>query len=202
MDIHLKKLLKTQNWKQISLEHDIDLLVTELSFKDCMRIAYNLAYGYGLEEELQEYAIKLLLRIKDHFPQEWNSSWRNDAFLGNAYKVFFKEDEGRYYAYKRAYDKVDDPSPGLLLALAGCDYIPDKRFFSLDEAAHLLHRALEKDLYFNAICRLRLYYKNKNQKEKYDYWEKKFQEQQENPIYTPSIDPEFLTEEFGRKLYL
>lgn len=174
MDLNLLKYIEKHEWKKIAEKYSYNALVYEISFKDCLRVAYNLAYGYELNQELQNYAIALLLLLRKSYPDKWEASWRNDAFLGNVISISCTDNHEKYYAYKRAYEKASPPPPSLLIAFSGCDYIPDHRFFSRDYSAQLLHKALESGPYINAICGLRMYYKQKKIKSSMNIGTKSF----------------------------
>ena len=56
-----------------------------MSFKQGMLLAYQmLLYEQG-DDDLREYSVKLFEAIRQIYPNEWNSDWKNELLLGDAY---------------------------------------------------------------------------------------------------------------------
>lgn len=169
-------------------------IVKSLSFKDGLRLAYRLLYNNEWDEDLQEYAIKLLYEIRNIFPKEWNTSWEYDALLGLACYIRYRHEE-RYKAYKRAFDKTTNPPPRLLIELARCCICPGPPPISYDHAIDLVMKALKEAPYADGISLLCIIYSTKGDKEKEFYWSKVLENTKEN-FNSPSIEPKFLLDEY------
>lgn len=170
-------------------------IATSLSFKDGLRIAYQLLYNDKWDENLQEWAIALLYKTREIYPKEWNESWEYDALLGLACDIIgYKHDE-RYEAYKRAFDKAENPPPALLIDFARCCVCPGPPPISYEQAIDLVMRALKEAPYTDGMSLLCNIYSLKGDKEKEAYWSKILDNELER-LDSPSIDPRFLLEEY------
>jgi len=134
-----------------------------------------------LDDELRDYAAELLDEIRFIYPKEWSTDWRNDVFLGDVFLLTRKYDE-QYAAYKRAYDNANPPPPSLLLCLASC-YDTFNPLITADEAEKLTLKALGKELSLSGVELIRSIYKSKNDQNKFDYWDKIYQELKEKNIH-------------------
>ena len=94
-----------------------------LNFKEGITLAYLMLYNNEWDEKIQNYSVELLYAIRKNYPKEWDSSWKFDAFLGNACNITLRYAE-RYEAYKRASKKVKPIPPSLLVLLARCYISP------------------------------------------------------------------------------
>lgn len=55
-----------------------------MSFEENMRCAYQMLNDEEYDDDLYNFAVDLLQHIRKKYPQEWESDWRNDLFLGDA----------------------------------------------------------------------------------------------------------------------
>jgi hypothetical protein len=186
----LRALIHKQRWKDI-IKLNIDEVAPLLDFKEGLQLAYELLYNKSWDDELQEYAVQLLYVIRKTFPQEWNASWQHDAFLGEACEVTYKYDE-RYLAYKKAFDAVTNPLPGLLIALANCCVCPGPTPISFDDALELVKRAVKDYLYIDAVGLMHILYSRKNDTENTQYWKELMTQLKDTNKRAPRIIPEFL----------
>lgn len=149
-------------------------LAENLSFDDGRILAYKLLLNKELDDELREYAAELLDKLRFIYVKEWSADWKNDVFLGDAFLLTRKYDE-EYAAYKRAYEKASPAPPSLLLCLASC-YGTLNPPITADEAEKLTLKALEKELSLRGVVIIRGIYKSKNDQNKFDYWDRIYQE--------------------------
>lgn len=140
--------MKTQEIHKIVAEQAWNLLISRfspaeichsLSFEETMRFANDLFYKNMQDHEIQTYAVALAYAIRDQFQDQWNLDWKNDVFLGYLCSMIWRYDE-EYECYKRAYDKLSDPSDILLLLLAGCNKAPGKPPITQQESEFYLKR--------------------------------------------------------------
>lgn len=159
-----------QELKKISLRYDPADLVISDGFIPSLYMAKEMLLHEEWDEELQEYAVKILEELRRGFPKQWDSSWKYDAFLGYAYHIILKYDE-RYKAYLRAFNKVTIPSPELLVAMANCFFCPGQPPITIEQAISFVKQAIENTQYFEAVESLRALYKFIGNSKEQKYWE-------------------------------
>jgi tetratricopeptide (TPR) repeat protein len=191
---HIYFLFKSKNFIELINSHSIKEIVQVLSFDDALKLAYNLLYNEKWDENLQEYAIKLLYEIRNIHQNRWNASWEHDALLGLACYIRYKHEE-RYEAYKKAFDKAENPPPRLLIELARCCICPGRPPISYDEAINLIMNALKEAPYTDGISLLCNIYSLKDDKVKEIYWNNILKKIDKN-LNSPSIEPKFLVDEY------
>ncbi len=178
-------------------------LAKVLPFKDAMRLANKLLIHNHMNDPWRNYAIEFLYSIKMKFPEEWNSSWQNDAFLGNACSFACRFNE-KYYAYKQAIDKTKSPPPELLVAYAGCNSSPGEPLVSEEEALQILIGIANEKPYKEVVRMIARggYSDIKNSPEKLNYWENLYKkiEESKNTETLPEMKPDFLKEEIEMDL--
>lgn len=186
----IEELVQEKKWKELITNFNHSDIVKELCFFKAIKLSHLLLYNEKWDENIQEFAIKLLEAIMVTHPKEWNSSWQYDAFLGLAYDITLKYDE-RYEAFKRALEKVSPPPPQLLIAMAGCCICPGSPLVSYDQAIEYLNLALKDYLYVDGVGLMRAIYSLKNDIKNENYWTKIFKEIENHNIESPSLDPDF-----------
>lgn len=173
-------------------------IVKSLSFRNGLSLAYRLLYNEKWDEDLQEFAIKLLYDIRKIYPEMWNESWEYDALLGVACNITRKYDE-RYEAYKRAFDKTKNPPPGLLIELARCCICPGPPPISYVDAIELVLKALKNGPYADGIGLLSHIYSLKDDKKNEEYWTNILNISNQEFV-SPPIEPKFLVDEYLREI--
>jgi hypothetical protein len=173
---NLFDLIEKKNWYEIANNFEVETLAKELSFEKGMFVATQLLFNEDRDDGLREFATQLLQKIRSSHPSEWSSDWKNDVLLGDASYITMNFEE-QYNAYKRAFEKAQPPSPSLLIALAGCYLSPEKPI-TIDEAEKLAKQALRQEPLYDGIVLLRGIYALKEDKNKFEYWDKIFQETQ------------------------
>lgn len=162
-------------------------LSDKLSFKEGVLLAKNLLNNDEWDDELQGYSANFLEEIRRLHPNEWNSSWKFDAFLGYVYHIILKYDES-FLAYKRAFEKVSPPPPQLLIAMARCCRAPGTPPITEDESIELVKQALSDKNYYEGVSLLRGLYKLKGNQKAQDYWEQLLENISEGESSLPSLD--------------
>lgn len=195
-------LIENKNFQELVRSYLPIEIVKSLSFRDGLRLAYRLLYNEKWDDDLQEFAIKLLYEIRNSYAEMWNESWEYDALLGIACDITCKYDERydeRYEAYKRAFEKTKNPPPRLLIELARCCICPGSPPFSYDDAIKLVSRALEDAPYADGIGLLSHLYSLKDDKKNEDYWTKILKNSNQEFV-SPPIEPKFLIEEYLKEI--
>ena len=128
---------------------NVDFIVSNDSFDNILKISKQLLNNEKWEPSLQEFAVKVLERLKVLNPVKWNSDWRYEAFLGHAYNIICDYDR-KYLTYKNALAKVNPPPPELLVALARC-YLSPEPPITFDESFTLVKKSIENNLYIEAV---------------------------------------------------
>lgn len=173
--------------KQKSQTYSPSDLVDLWGFNEVIHIACEMLKNEEWDESLQEYATILLEKLKNKYPEKWDTSWRYDALLGYAYNIILKYEE-RYAAYKRAFDKVHPPPPELLVAMARCCIAPGKPPITEKEAIALVKQAITTKPYIEAVELLRGLYKSTGNVNEQMYWEHFLESTKECGFHLPPLD--------------
>ena len=196
-DIDLDLLVKEGSWQMLAKTYSPEKAVQGLSFRDALRVAYRLMYNEKWDDGLQDYSIQMFEAIRSGYPEDWQSSWEYDALLGLACSIRY-EHEKKYEAYKRAFDKSEDPPPRLLIEMARCADLPRPPPISYDYAIDLVMMALKEGPFVDGLDLLTLLFWLKRDYEKEAYWTKVL-EKADADFESPSIEPKFLGDELFRK---
>jgi len=93
----------------------------------------------------------------------------------------------KYFAYKRAYDKVNPNPPELLVALAHCCRIPGEHLITEEQAISLVKEAMKDIPYIEAIRSLRGLYKSTGNIQEQKRCEILLENIEKNGTHLPSI---------------
>lgn len=195
MDI-LRDLIKQQKWYLIYKSYIPQQILEKLSYKESMRLAFQIFTNKEDDSNLFNYAIDLFQNIRKKFPLDWASDWRNDFFLGDVCHFTMRFDE-RYEAYKRACLKFTPSNlpSSLLVSLARCYSAPGNPQISLEEAENLARAALEKEKSIEAVVLIRGICKKKGKEEEFLYWEKVLKELEQKQAYMKNEWPKWLIDD-------
>jgi hypothetical protein len=192
--IDITEYLTASAWRRLVQLYTPSVFARSLSFKDALCAAYRMLCNEDWDENLQEYAISFLYEIRRVYSKEWNSSWEYDAFLGYACSIRYREEE-QYEAYKRAFDKAQDPPPRLLIEFARCSVCPGPPPIPYDQAIDLVMRALQGGPYSDGIELLSNLYSLKWDTQMEEYW-RKILEKSNHDFESPSIIPQFIEDDY------
>lgn len=187
--ISLNELIAQKNWAEIVKNFETEEVAKRLPFKTAMLLAYNLFIQNQFEADIEDFAVRLFLKIKKVHYQKWETDWKNDIFLGRICEHTWREDE-MYQAYKDAYHKFSDPPEVVLLAMASCRHVPGSPYISKEEEEQFLKNAVEKKPSCEAILSLKYFYKDLGDIQQQQYWAKRYEEAQKQGIHTESIHPD------------
>lgn len=185
----LSSLINKRDWKHIVNMYQPKELSNILSFKEGRNLAYKMLFNEERDDDLRDFATRLLQGLRQTYSKEWSLDWKNDVFLGDACYITLQYVE-RYEAYKRAYQRANPPPPSLLISLAGCYLLPNPPI-TLNEAENLVKKALEKELSIEGVTLLRGIYAEKNDQINFNYWNKILVELEEKNIHSPDTWPDF-----------
>ena len=169
-NVEITKLINQQNWHLLISNYTPDDICNALSFQKAMRLANNLFYEHLEDGAIQQFAVDLAFKIREHFKDQWNMDWKNDVFLGHLCSIIWRYDD-QYECYKRAFNTLKDPPDSLLLLLAGSNNVPGNPLITLQESEEYLKRALEKKVTYEAALMMRALYKHKGERELEGYWD-------------------------------
>lgn len=188
----IKSSVTKADWNEIVTRCQESDLVYLLSFKDVMAIAHKMLYNEEWNEEWQAFATNLLKTLRLRKTSEWQSDWRNDAFLGIACDITLRYDE-RYEAFKNAYERSDNRAPELAWQLARCVFTPGVPPISKREAICILEEKLPEYPFIEGVELLVKLYKDNGDFVKAASWHKQLQKIQSQKIHARLIEPEYLT---------
>jgi hypothetical protein len=155
-----------------------------------MQIAGKVFYEHFKDDDHLDYAIDLVLEIRNHFKVEWEQDWKNEVFLGTLFSVGRKYLE-EFECYKKAYDTFKDPPDTILLLLAGCCGRPGV-LLSEEEADRYLFKAIEKKITYESALMARGIYRAKGDLKQEEYWDRLVHELEVKNIHTGTIIPDVL----------
>jgi hypothetical protein len=188
----LLNLINQDKFNLIFEKYRSEQIVKELSFEDNMRLALRFYSNKDYNDDLFNFAVDLLEVVRNNYPQEWKSDWRNDYFLGDVAQFSMRYLES-YEAYKRASLKFNsDIPPNLLVSLAGCYITLGPSYVSIDDAEKMVRTALQKEMSVEAVVLIRGICKDKNKNE-FSYWSKILHELEEKKAYMRIEWPKYLT---------
>lgn len=183
----LCKLIASQQWKQITLERTPESIAKELPMMEAIELADILNSANFYDDEMKEYSIKLLEATRMRHKDQWESSWRYDAFLGYCYYYIY-EPEKAFEEYKSAMKKApENPHPSLLIALASCLDLPGGISIGYSTAIQYLKMAIKNYLYINAIMRLRGIYRIEKDAVNEDFWSEMLVRALKTSMFSPSL---------------
>ena len=119
----LQDVIRGKKWDELIQQFSPRDIMQRMTFRGAMKLASQLMFNENWDGNLHNYAARLLEFLRKNYPQDWNSSWQYDAFLGQAYDFALLYDE-RFVAYKRAMEKAVQPPPALLSGYIGCRHAP------------------------------------------------------------------------------
>ena len=192
--VDIAEYLTASEWRRLAQLYTPRDLARTLSFKDALCAAYRMLCNEDWDENLQEYAINFLYEIRKVYSSEWNSSWQYDAFIGYACLIRYRHEE-RYMAYKRAFNKAEDPPPRLLIELARCSICPGSPPIPYNQAIDLVMRALQGGPYVDGIGLLCNLYFSKGDTQMEEHWSDVLKKS-DHSFISPSITPQFIEDDY------
>lgn len=188
----LLRLIEHHQWREISQRYKPEELAKLFPFKEGMLLSYHILLNEQMDDDLREFAVQLIDKIRKLYPKDWSSDWKNDIFLGDAFYLVMRYKE-QYEAYKHSFDKVFPKSPALLVSMAGCYTIPSSPI-TIEDAEKWVLEALQQEQTIEAAVLIRGIYKTKGNKNKFAYWDKIFHELEKQQIYMKHKWPDFIEE--------
>jgi hypothetical protein len=188
----IKELISQQDWSSLISNYSVKNVCSSLNFTEAMHAVKHLFFDDFQDYEKQQYALKLVFEIKDHFKGEWESDWKNDVFLGDLCEILWLYDK-RYLCYKRAYDKLKDPPAELLLLLSDCNSAPGTPPITDEESEFYLMKAAEKRLTCEVAFSMRSFYRLiKEDKFQEEYWDQIYKKLEKENIHSDQLIPDVL----------
>lgn len=188
--MELEEIINNKEWEKLISNFNPKSIAEKLPFLTAVKLAHSLLYNEKWDENIQEFAIKILEEIMIVHSKEWNSSWQYDAFLGLAYDITLKYDE-RYEAFKRALEKATPPPAQLLIAMARCCDCPGKPPISYEKAIEYLNIALKDYQYVDGVGLMRKIYWFKDDIANEQYWARVLDKVKNYNKDSPSLDINF-----------
>ncbi len=190
----IEELVRLKSWHDLTSHFDPLLVARRLPFREGIATAYRMFFNREHDDDICDYAVRLLFAIRDVYHKDWESDFGYDVLLGDTCDMTWRYDE-KYAAFKRAYEKADQKTPCLLLSLAGCYIAPGLPPVTIEEAEDLVKRALDQELSIEAVVLMRGICAKKKDQKGFDHWNKIFQEVEEKQLRSRSSHwPDFLSE--------
>ncbi len=187
-------LIRHKYWQKLATHFEPQTTARSLPFREGIVTAYKMLFNSEHDDDIRDYAVRLLFAIRDIYNEEWESDLGYDVLLGDACSLTWRYDE-KYAAFKRAYDRADPKTPYLLFSLAGCYITPDLPFVTIEQAEAFVKKALEQELSIQAVVLIRGICQTKGDQKGLDYWDEVLEEVEKKQLWSRSSDwPAFLSE--------
>ena len=185
----IKDFISQKDWNSLISSYSVQDICSYLNFSEAMHLVKHLFYDDTEDDEKQQYALKLAFEIKDHFKKEWESDWKNEVFLGGLCVMLWFYDE-RYFCYKRAYDKLDDPPAELLFLLSVCNGAPGTPPITHQEANLYLKKSMEKKMTSESAFKMKNIYRLKEDKLQEEYWDRIYRKLENENVHFEQLIPD------------
>ena len=188
----LENLIQNKQW-ELLIRNILPVTISvSIPYNESMRIVAeiwnespNVEGNLGLF--LCDYAVNLMLVLRERFPEEWGKDWKNEAFLGICCTTVYREEEA-FRCLKSSFDALSDPPQSLVLRLiriAG----PPNAFLEDEERVKLSQLALEKGI---TVEMAETMGDLVHSKEERLYWKKQMKEAEYKHSHTATIVPDCL----------
>jgi hypothetical protein len=146
---------------------------------------------------MRDYAVNLMIILKEKFLLEWKKDWKNEAFLGSMCALVFRDEEAFKYI-KNAYLQFEEPPQSLILAYISAGTRPGFPLTKQD-ICYLSHQAIKQGVsYETALQMASLTFESENLKES-ESWHQQALQMQKEGIHTPIIIPNTIKTTFDGK---
>jgi hypothetical protein len=183
-----------ENWISLTKESSVEEVCRVFNYRECMALAYDLFFKNLHDSGIQDFSVRLFFAIALAYPIEWNTDWKNDAFLGKLCSITWRYDE-MYACYKKAYDRLKDPPDSLLILLADCNFAPGLPPISDKESDEYLERAIRKKITYEGAEMMRGRARMKGDKQEEAYWDIQCNELKRKNIHMDTVIPDVLLEQ-------
>ena len=184
---NIHELISKKEWKNLMIHFSPRKICLQISFKEAMHLADSLFFDDFRNNDNQQFGLKLLVEISQHFSNEWNSDWKNNVFLGDMYKLLYF-DEDAYICCKKAYSSLADPPESLLLRLADC-YFNFDPLISETEYEFYVKKAIEKKLTAESALMMRTLFQRRKDEKQREYWNQVYEKLENENIHSEVIIP-------------
>lgn len=194
----LLSVIENREWGRICEDYRPEEIAAKVSFKQAMFIAYSMLHNEKRDDELREYAVKLIEAIQTTHIKEWSADWKNEIFLADAY-YFIMQQERRFEICKRVYENFKSRliplPPPILVSFAGCLLNQEPLTLEdIQEAKILLQGALKQERSVEAALLMRTISREENDNDKFELWNKSLHELEDKGSYMKDKWPAFFNE--------
>lgn len=180
-----------KDWSSLITNYSVKDVCTSFNFNEAMQLAEHLFYDDIQDDANQQFALKLVLEIKNNFKSQWKNDWKNEIFLGDLCDMLWLYDE-RYLCYKRAYDSLSNPPAELLLLLSGCNSAPGTPPITDDESEFYLREAMKKKVTCEGALMMRYLCERIGNKSQEKYWDQTYKKLKKENAHVDQIIPDVL----------
>lgn len=182
-------IFSEQDWRTVDPCINLQLIITAFNFEDLMQLARKLLRAKWEDDTLKEYATVILVAASEKYQDKWKEDWKNDAYLGLAYKHHLRRYDLAYKCFKRAHDRLNDPPQELLLLITRCAHNPEPTMTFEEEKAYS-ERALAKGLTAEVALQMRAIAKDEEDDKSAEYWFDMYHKLKAEGKHTPQIIPD------------
>ncbi len=201
----IEDLIARKDWKSLVKNSLPVTVAVSYSFSEAMHIvdclikaSSELPYEEGIIADLmRDYAVNLMIILREKFSKEWQKDWKNEAFLGVICSFVFRDEEA-FKHIKNAYEQLEEPPQSLILAYISAGSRPEFPL-SKQEIAELSNKAIKKKETYEAALRMAFLAYEEGDLKSVEYWNQKAEEFKRTGIHTPIITPNVIKSSFDTK---
>ena len=199
----LDQTIAHQEWNSLIYKFSPETIVNTYSYDQVMHTVGHLMIAArdkivvdgALADSMRDFAVNLMILVRDKYSQKWWEDWKNEAYLGICCASVYRDAEAFQYC-KSAYKSLNDPPQSLILAYISAGDGIDK-FLSSEEIIKLTHDAIQKGITYQAALQMAYLAGLSGDREMAKYWKQKAAVAEQNECHTPVITPNVLKELFS-----
>lgn len=192
-NMNIEEMIHNKDWKNLIDTYLPITVANTFSFEDCMRCSGQLLNDSAEIQDgnlavfMRDYAVNLMLAVRQRYKEEWKKDWKCEAFLGLCCSLVYREEEAFEYL-QNALEQSKEPSQSLILAVYRVGSSPND-FLSESEKEALAIRAVQQGVtcesaWVRASCA--------KSKEERAYWEQQASSAELKKLHTPIIVPDVI----------
>ncbi|ADI37478.1 putative uncharacterized protein [Waddlia chondrophila 2032/99] len=180
----IENLMNREHLEEIVNHYSVEDLIKLLSFKKAMALSKLLLENENFDFDIQEYALNLIKKIRQVYPNKWDKDWKHEAYLGYAYGILGCDIEQEFDAYSIAAKKAVDPPLEISMHMALLWSYPGVYKLKMDEenAIKILENVASQIPYMEAVGGLIRLYEETKQVGKIAYWKEVLRESEKKNL--------------------
>lgn len=199
---NIKEIINAKDWKSL-VKNSLPVNIADMySFSEAMHIV-DFLIDASVEEMMEDgftadlmrdYSVNLMKILRAKCTDEWKKDWKNEAYLGIACGLVYREEEA-FEHVENAYKQLEDPPQSLILTYISAGSGPD-HFLTKEQIVELSQKAIKKGMTYEASLRMAALAHDQIDFEQQKYWKNLAIEAEQQGVHTPLIIPNVLKDTF------